>query len=89
MKRMELTFWHKGKQPGEVIEVRDEEVRSWRGFARLLPDSAQPGADRGNVPPRAESMPSVQEEPPKEGAASQDAARPAAKAKAATPPAKA
>lgn len=78
MKLMELTFWWKDKQPGEVIEVRDEEVPSWRGFAKLLPDSAQPTA-----PVRS----GVEKAPPG-GEPTGDQPRPAAKAKAAAPPAK-
>lgn len=34
--KMRLTFWHKGKQPGDTVEVRREDVPSWRGFAVLV-----------------------------------------------------
>ena len=30
---LKLIFWHNGKQPGELIEVRRDAVRSWYGFA--------------------------------------------------------
>lgn len=31
--KLKLIFWHKGKVPGDVVEVRRDEVRSWHGFA--------------------------------------------------------
>jgi hypothetical protein len=36
--KLKLIFWHKGKVPGEVVEVRRDEVRSWHGFAELVED---------------------------------------------------
>lgn len=38
MALMELTFWHKGKAPGEVIDVPDPNNPRWRGFAKPLPE---------------------------------------------------
>lgn len=40
MAKMELTFWYKGKAPGEVIEVSDPENPRWRGFAKPLGEPA-------------------------------------------------
>lgn len=45
MVTMELTFWHKGKQPGDTIEVRRDEVRSYYGFAKLVDDVEPAKAD--------------------------------------------
>lgn len=45
MVKMKLTFWHKGKVPGEVVEVRRDEVRSWYGFAELVDDVEPVKAD--------------------------------------------
>ncbi|MFR9794229.1 hypothetical protein ACL07V_37340 [Streptomyces sp. MB22_4] len=40
--KMRLTFWHKGKLPGEEIEVRREDVRSWHGFAVPVEEEKPP-----------------------------------------------
>lgn len=45
MVRMKLTFWHKDKRPGEIVEVREDEVHNWRGFAVRLPDEEQPAQE--------------------------------------------
>jgi hypothetical protein len=42
---LELTFWHKGKKPGDRVEVRRDEVRSWYGFAKLVDDVEPVKAD--------------------------------------------
>lgn len=42
---LELTFWHKGKVPGDRVEVRRDEVRSWYGFAKLVDDVEPAKAD--------------------------------------------
>jgi hypothetical protein len=31
--KLRLTFWNGDKKPGDVIEVRPENVNSWRGYA--------------------------------------------------------
>lgn len=38
--KLKLTFWHKGKEPGDIVEVRRDEVRSWHGFAEPVDDAA-------------------------------------------------
>lgn len=35
---LKLTFWHKGRVPGDTVQVRRDEVRSWYGFAVLVND---------------------------------------------------
>ena len=47
--KLKLTFWHKGKRPGDVVEVRRDEVRSWHGFAVPVEDEA-PAADEPAAP---------------------------------------
>jgi hypothetical protein len=42
---LKLIFWHKGKQPGDTVEVRRDEVRSWYGFAELVDDVEPAKAD--------------------------------------------
>jgi hypothetical protein len=42
---LELTFWHKGKKPGDKVQVRRDEVRSWYGFAKLISDVEPVKAD--------------------------------------------
>jgi hypothetical protein len=42
---MKLLFWHKGKQPGDTVQVRRDEVRSWYGFAELVDDVEPKKAD--------------------------------------------
>jgi hypothetical protein len=42
---LELTFWHKGKKPGDKVQVRRDEVRSWYGFAKLVDDVPPAKAD--------------------------------------------
>jgi hypothetical protein len=50
---LKLTFWHKGKVPGDTVQVRRDEVRSWFGFAELVneddvePKKADATADTG------------------------------------------
>lgn len=41
---MQLTFFYKGKKPGDQIEVPDSEVPQWRGFAKPVPATEQPAA---------------------------------------------
>lgn len=36
--KLKLTFWHKGKVPGDIVEVRRDEVPSWHGFAVPVED---------------------------------------------------
>ncbi|WP_329376035.1 hypothetical protein [Streptomyces sp. NBC_01483] len=43
--KLKLIFWHKGKNPGAIVEVRRDEVRSWYGFAELVNDVAPAKAD--------------------------------------------
>jgi hypothetical protein len=45
MVTLELTFWHKGKVPGDRVQVRRDEVRSWYGFAKLVDDVEPAKAD--------------------------------------------
>ncbi|WP_086564931.1 hypothetical protein [Streptomyces africanus] len=42
---LELTFWYKGKVPGDRVQVRRDEVRSWYGFAKLVDDVEPAKAD--------------------------------------------
>ncbi|CAK7288684.1 hypothetical protein [Streptomyces misionensis] len=42
MVKMKLTFWHGKKEPGDVIEVRREDVRSWHGFAVPVTEDKPP-----------------------------------------------
>jgi hypothetical protein len=42
---LELTFWHKDKKPGDRVQVRRDEVRSWYGFAELVDDVKPAKAD--------------------------------------------
>ena len=37
---LELTFWHKDKKPGDRVQVRREDLRSWHGFAKPVTDEA-------------------------------------------------
>ena len=58
MVTLELTFWYKGKVPGDRVEVRRDEVRSWYGFAKAVDDveplkadeTATPGAQKTPEP---------------------------------------
>jgi hypothetical protein len=43
--KLKLIFWHKGKVPGDIVEVRRDEVRSWFGFAELVDDVEPAKAD--------------------------------------------
>ncbi|MGW2724802.1 hypothetical protein [Streptomyces sp. NPDC001492] len=43
--KMKLVFWHKDKKPGDIVEVRREDVRSWYGFAELVDDVEPAKAD--------------------------------------------
>lgn len=38
--KLKLIFWHKGKVPGDIVEVRRDEVRSWYGYAVPVEDEA-------------------------------------------------
>lgn len=56
---LELTFWHKGKKPGDKVTVRRDEVRSWYGFAKQANNDVEPAkadetADTGaqKTPPK-------------------------------------
>jgi len=31
--RMRLTFWHNDKGPGDIVEVRRDELHRWKGYA--------------------------------------------------------
>lgn len=42
---LELTFWYKGKVPGDRVQVRRDEVRSWYGFAKTVDDVEPVKAD--------------------------------------------
>lgn len=53
---LELTFWHKGKVPGDRVEVRRDEVRSWYGFAKLV-DDVEPVKADDTAPPSAQKTP--------------------------------
>jgi len=43
---LKLIFWHNGKEPGDTVEVRRDEVRSWYGFAELVDDAEPAKADQ-------------------------------------------
>lgn len=49
--KLKLIFWHKGKKPGDIVEARRDEVRSWYGYAELVDDvepvKADESADAG------------------------------------------
>ena len=45
MVKMKLLFWHGTKKPGDIVEVRRDEVRSWYGFAELVEDVEPAKAD--------------------------------------------
>lgn len=53
MVRMKLIFWHGTKAPGEVVEVRADEVASWYGYAERLPDEEQPEPEESRDPDKA------------------------------------
>lgn len=38
---LKLIFWHGTKQPGDTVEVRRDEVRSWHGFAVPVEDETE------------------------------------------------
>lgn len=40
--KLRLTFWHKGKQPGDFVEVRRDELHTWRGFAVPVDETPTP-----------------------------------------------
>lgn len=42
MVKMKLIFWHGTKKPGDIVEVRRDEVRSWYGFAERVEDEPEP-----------------------------------------------
>lgn len=46
MVTMKLIFWHKDKQPGDLVEVRPEDVRSWHGFAEPVEEKGEPAAEQ-------------------------------------------
>jgi hypothetical protein len=48
--KLKLIFWHKGKVPGEVVEVRRDEVRSWHGFAVPVEDEVAEPAKTDDAP---------------------------------------
>ncbi|MEC4016097.1 hypothetical protein [Streptomyces sp. H27-D2] len=62
MVRMKLTFWHGSKKPGDIVEVRSDEVRSWHGFAERLPDSEQPATEPSRDPDK-QHTPATQKPP--------------------------
>lgn len=54
---LKLTFWHKGKKPGDIVTVRRDEVRSWYGFAKPVESTdpapapaAEPAPSETNAP---------------------------------------
>ncbi|MFD3520412.1 hypothetical protein [Streptomyces sp. NPDC058653] len=57
--KLKLTFWNKGKKPGDVIEVRAEDVKSWKGYAVPVDAPAAKSAEKAPVkqvttePPKA------------------------------------
>ena len=61
--KLKLVFWHKNKKPGDIVEVRRDEIRSWYGFAEPVDeDDAEPAkadatADTGaqKTPPPAKA----------------------------------
>jgi hypothetical protein len=47
--KMRLTFWHKGKVPGDIVEVRRDELHQWRGFAVPVQDEPAKTVDDASV----------------------------------------
>lgn len=48
--KLQLTFWNGDKKPGDVIEVRAEDVKSWKGYAVPADDTAAKTAEK--TPPK-------------------------------------
>lgn len=48
--RLELTFWHKDKKPGDIVEVRRDELHQWRAFAKPATTAAPGDEDGGSTP---------------------------------------
>jgi hypothetical protein len=46
---LKLTFWHKNKQPGELVQVRRDELHQWRGFAVPVQDEPAKTTDDTTV----------------------------------------
>lgn len=72
---LKLIFWHKGKKPGDTVQVRRDEVRSWYGFAELVDDvepaKADESADTGaqKTPDKADDTSTPAKAPAKTSAA--------------------
>ncbi|TFI30164.1 hypothetical protein [Streptomyces sp. 4R-3d] len=47
--KLRLTFWNGDKKPGDVIEVRREDVASWKGYAVPVDDTAAKSAEKAPV----------------------------------------
>ncbi|WP_329390262.1 hypothetical protein [Streptomyces sp. NBC_01716] len=52
---MTLTFWHGSKVPGDTVEVRPEDVDSWKGYA-VPADTTAPAAEK-TAPKQAAAEP--------------------------------
>lgn len=53
MVRMKLIFWHGTKAPGDTVDVREDEVPSWYGYAERMPDAKQPAPEESKDPDKA------------------------------------
>lgn len=42
---LKLTFWHGTKKPGDTVQVRRDDLPSWRGFAVPVDDEPEPKTD--------------------------------------------
>lgn len=58
--KLKLTFWHKGKEPGDTVDVRRDELHQWRGFA--VPADDEP-AEQPETKPN-ETAPSTEDPAP-------------------------
>jgi hypothetical protein len=60
---VELTFWHKGKVPGDRVQVRRDELPMWRGFGVPVEDTQDKPADMADQTPEPAAEPVKADEP--------------------------
>lgn len=53
---LKLTFWHKDKKPGDLVQVRRDELHRWRGFGVPVESDAQQ-AEQAKTDTAADSTP--------------------------------
>ena len=54
---LKLTFWHKGKVPGDTVRVRRDELHQWRGFAVPVKEVAEPAKAADDAAAKAPAKP--------------------------------